>query len=85
MRRYLGALSGIAALDLTSAELLSALRARAVPGLDLAALERFLALADLVKFARAAPTPGDRAAGLAFGHDLLAAAGAAAPRPPEAA
>ncbi|HZZ83877.1 MAG TPA: hypothetical protein VFE30_05015 [Anaeromyxobacteraceae bacterium] len=80
VRRYLGALSGFAALDLTTEELLQSLRARAVPGLDLAALERFARAADLVKFARAAPTPEERAAALAFGRALLEATRAAAAR-----
>ncbi|BDG10276.1 hypothetical protein [Anaeromyxobacter paludicola] len=84
VRRYLGALSGLPALDLTSAELLEALRARPVPGLDLAALARFAADADLVKFARAAPGAAERDRALAFGRALLAATRAAWVPPGEA-
>lgn len=55
VREYLGNRYGFFALDLTSDELLAELRDRITPGLDLAALERLLREADLVKFARQQP------------------------------
>jgi hypothetical protein len=71
VREYLGALCGLPALDLTSSELLAALRAEPDARLDLPGLERFLAGADGVKFARRPATPEGCAAGLAFARDLL--------------
>ncbi|HVO20057.1 MAG TPA: hypothetical protein VMU15_12425 [Anaeromyxobacter sp.] len=71
VREYLGALRGLPALDLTSAELLAALRAAPDPRLDLAALERFLSQADGVKFARRPATPEFCEAGLSFARELL--------------
>jgi hypothetical protein len=55
VREYLGNRYGFFALDLTSDELLAELRDRITPGLELAALERLLREADLVKFARQRP------------------------------
>ncbi|HEY7725765.1 MAG TPA: hypothetical protein VH880_10540 [Anaeromyxobacteraceae bacterium] len=55
VRDLLAALAPGAALDLTSAELLAALGARPLSGVDLGALRAFLELADLVKFARHEP------------------------------
>ncbi len=52
VREYLGALSGLPALDLTSAELVGALRAARPSRIDVDGLEAFLGDADLVKFAR---------------------------------
>ena len=56
VREYLGALRDLPALDLTSAELLAALRYPPDGRLDLGGLERFLSQADLVKFARLTPS-----------------------------
>jgi hypothetical protein len=72
VREYLGALTALNALDLTSAELLEALARAADPRLDLAALGRFCAQADLVKFAKQPATGRDCADGIAFGRELLA-------------
>lgn len=57
VREYLGALSGLPALDQTSAELLAGLRRAPPPGVDLGGLEGFLREADLVKFARRPAEP----------------------------
>lgn len=55
VRRYLGERFGFDALDLTTEELLAALRKRPTPGLDLAAFARESQEADLVKFAKLQP------------------------------
>jgi hypothetical protein len=72
VREYLAATAGVP-LDLTSAELVSALtQARPPdPRLDLAGLELFLGDADRVKFARQPADPELCAAGLAFARALL--------------
>lgn len=70
VREYLGALAGRPALDLTSAELLEVVRAAGDPRLELVELERFLADADLVKFARAPPSPELCLAGLEYARRL---------------
>lgn len=72
VREYLGALTGVNALDLTTGELLDALQAQGDPRLDLAALRRFAEEADLVKFARAPAGGREGQAALAFARDLLA-------------
>jgi len=72
VREYLGALRGLPALDQTSAELLAALRAEPDGRVDLLGLERLLAVADGVKFARRPTTPDACEAGLAFARELLA-------------
>ena len=70
VRAYLGRRLKFDALDLTTDELLTDLRRRRLLGLDLAELSEELAWQDLVKFAKAEPTPQecagaiDRAAGL---------------------
>lgn len=53
VREWVGAVAGVNAPDLTTAELVQRLGWAAVPGLDVAALGTFCAEADLVKFARA--------------------------------
>jgi hypothetical protein len=94
VRDYLGAVTGLNALDLTSAELLEALDRQPDPRLPLPPIRAFCETADLVKFAKA---PADGRActdGIAFGRELLAgtrpepappAAGAPPPPPPLAA
>lgn len=54
-RRYLGEVFGFDAIDLTTEELLTALRKRPTPGLDLTAFARDCQDADLVKFAKLQP------------------------------
>ncbi len=71
VREYLGAVSGLPALELTSAELLAELRTAPDGRLDLDGLERFLAEADGVKFARWPPRPDACAAGLEWARALL--------------
>lgn len=74
VREYLAALTGLPALDLTSAELLAALdraAGRFDGAIDRAGLELFLSDADRVKFARRPADPELCAAGLAFGRGLL--------------
>lgn len=58
VRDYLGRRFAFDALELTTDELLSALRARSTPGLDFDETVRFLNASDLVKFARVEPTDG---------------------------
>jgi hypothetical protein len=72
VREYLGALTGLNALDLTSAELLEALARAGDPRLELEPVTRFCRQADLVKFAKWPATGRDCADGLAFGRELLA-------------
>ena len=71
VREYLGALSGLPALDLTSAELVAALREAPVSRVDLDGLELFLGDADLVKFARQPAGPERCRAGMLFARALL--------------
>jgi hypothetical protein len=71
VREYVGALTGVNALDLTTGELVDALRAGGDPRLDVAALRRFCEDADLVKFARAPAGGHECDAGLRFARDLL--------------
>ncbi len=59
LRWYVGARYAFESLDLTTAELLGELRDRRTPGLDLAALERTLQTADLVKYAKARPADAE--------------------------
>jgi hypothetical protein len=82
VRAFLAAAAERAALDLTTAELLAALAAGPPPWLDLAALSRVLADADLVKFARQVPDEDTCARALAFARGL---AERARPAPREAA
>jgi hypothetical protein len=72
IRAYLGARTGIPALDLTTAEIVERLAVADDPRLDLSALRAFLEEADLVKFARAPASAAACEAGLAFGRALLA-------------
>ena len=55
VRRYLGEHFGFDAIELTTEELLSALRRRPTPGLDLAAFANQCHQNDLVKFAKLEP------------------------------
>jgi hypothetical protein len=72
VRDYLGGLTGLNALDLTSAELLEALARQPDPRLPQEPVRAFCETADLVKFARA-PADGRACAdGIAFGRELLA-------------
>jgi hypothetical protein len=82
LRAYLGRRLRFEALDLTTEELLLELHARRPSALDLAELSRDLSWQDLVKFAKAEPTPQecesaiDRAASLV---DRTRTAGSIAP------
>jgi hypothetical protein len=58
VRRYLGERFGFDAIDLTTEELLSALRTRQTPGLDFIGFEALCREADLAKFARFQPDVG---------------------------
>jgi hypothetical protein len=80
VREYLSAVTRVPALDLTTSELLGALARGSDPRIDLAALGRFLAGADLVKFARLPASPEACAAGMEFARALLSRT-----RPPPAA
>lgn len=70
VREWLGAVTGVNALDLTTPELVERLRALGDPRLDVAALARFGERADLVKYARAPAGPADCAAATAFARGL---------------
>ncbi len=78
LRDYLGAVTGLNAIDLTTVELVAALSALGDPRIDLAALRAFVEGADLVKFARAEAGEPACAAAMAFARELLART-----RPPE--
>jgi hypothetical protein len=71
VREYLGALLGVAALDLTTEELLARVRDGGDPRLEPGWLQPFLEDVDLVKFARAPAGPGECASGIAFARALL--------------
>ena len=72
VRDYLGAVTGLNALELTTAELLDALGAQPDPRLPLEPVRRFCETSDLVKFARL-PADGRACAdGIDFGRELLA-------------
>ncbi len=89
VRDYLGAVTGLNALELTSFELLEALERQPDPRLTLAPVRAFCETSDLVKFARL-PADGRACAdGIAFGRELLARTrpapvAAGAPPPPPA-
>jgi hypothetical protein len=72
VREWLGAVAGVNALDLTTAELAERLGRTAVPGLDVAAVRRFCEEADLVKFARAPADQADCAAATRWARGLAA-------------
>lgn len=72
VREYLAALAPQAALDLTSAELLAALAARPVAGVEPEPLRRFLDAADLVKFAKREPLDAECVEAVRFARELLA-------------
>jgi len=78
VREYVGALTGVNALDLTTGELVEALHAQGDPRLDVAALRGFSEDADLIKFARFPAGGYECEAGLRFARDLLARTQAAA-------
>jgi hypothetical protein len=85
LREYLAAVAPGAALDLTSAELATELRARPARGVDGEALRRFLGAADLVKFARHEPGPAECEAAAGFARRLLERTRPAPARPGEEA
>lgn len=70
VREWVGAVTGLNALDLTTDELVARLARAADPRVDLAALRRFSEEADLVKYARAPADPADCAAATAFARRL---------------
>ncbi len=72
VRDYLGAVTGLNALDLTTEELLAAISRQPDPRLPLERLRRFSETADLVKFARLHADGQTCADGVAFGRELLA-------------
>jgi len=71
VREYLGALTGVNALDLTTGELLDALSAAGDPRLDLGRLRDFSEDADLVKFARFPAGGAECEAGMRYARELL--------------
>jgi hypothetical protein len=71
VREYLGAVTGVPALDLTTEELLGALEGVGDPRLDLAALRGFSEDVDLVKYARFPAGGHECQAALRFARDLL--------------
>jgi hypothetical protein len=73
-REWLGAVTGVNALDLTTAELCERLARADDPRVDLAALRRFCEEADLVKYARAPAGPAECAAATAWARGLAAPA-----------
>ena len=71
VREYLGAISGLPALDLTSAELVAALRPAPPAGVDVDSLADFLGEADLVKFARQPALDETCRDGMAYAKGLM--------------
>lgn len=72
VREYVGAVTGVPALDLTTGELVDALRAQGDPRVDVEALRGFSEDADLIKFARYPAGGHECEAGMRFARDLLA-------------
>jgi hypothetical protein len=72
VREYVGALTGTNALDLTTGELVDALRAQGEERLDVEALRGFCEDADLIKFARFPAGGYECEAGMRFARELLA-------------
>jgi hypothetical protein len=72
VRQYVGALTGVNAPDLTTAELVEVLRARGDAGLDVEALRGFSEDADLIKYARFPAGGYECDAGMRYARDLLA-------------
>lgn len=70
VREWVGAVAGLNALELTTAELDARLRRVRDPRLDVEALRRFGELADLVKYARAPAGPEECAAATRFARGL---------------
>lgn len=70
VREWIGAATGLNALDLTTAELVDALRRAADPRVDPEAIRRFGEQADLVKYAREPAGPEECAAATAFARGL---------------
>jgi hypothetical protein len=70
VREYVGALTGLNALDLTTGELVDQLRALGDPRFDPEALRGFCEDADLIKFARFPAGGYECEAGLRFARDL---------------
>jgi hypothetical protein len=70
VREWVGAVAGLNALDLTTAELVERLRRATDPRLDPEAVRRFCEEADLVKYARAPAGPAECAAATAFARRL---------------
>jgi hypothetical protein len=70
VREWIGAVTGLNALDLTTAELVDRLRSAGDPRVDVEAIRRFGEQADLVKYARAPAGPADCAAATAFARGL---------------
>jgi hypothetical protein len=71
VRDYLGAVTGLNALDLTTEELLAALARQPDPRLPLEPVRAFCETSDLVKFARLTADGRACADGIAFGRVLL--------------
>lgn len=89
VRDYLGAVTGVNALDLTTAELLERLADQPDPRLPIEPVRQFCETSDLVKFAKLAADGHACADGIAFGRELLAKTrppplAAAATNPPPA-
>lgn len=72
VREWIGAVAGVNALELTTAELLERLGRAGPPRLDLAALRRFCEASDLVKFARAPADPASCASATRWARELPA-------------
>jgi hypothetical protein len=85
LRAYLEAAEGLPARERTTSELLWALPPRLGEGGLRRRLHQVLGRADLVKFARARPTPADAAEFLADARELLSRWHLAAPEPAGAA
>jgi hypothetical protein len=72
VRQYVGALTGVNAPDLTTAELVEALRGSGEAWLDVEALRGFSEDADLIKFARFPAGGYECDAGMRYARELLA-------------
>ncbi len=77
VRGYLDDDAGVSARDMTSAELLEALQARPVPGLDRVAFAAWVERGDLARFARLAIDPSVAVADLDRGRELIRSVAAA--------
>ncbi|MEZ4408127.1 MAG: hypothetical protein R3A52_16870 [Polyangiales bacterium] len=71
IRRYLGGMRDSDAIEMTTDELLDALRRHPLPGVTMAEVEQLLGECDLVKFARYVPSHEEAERVLAMAESIV--------------